>query len=132
MRGELRFMKTKKLIELLQLEDPTGEREVCVGNVDIFHVERKPAYWDGCLQVLERDWDCKFYNVIGAKYTSKGDKVNIETLSIREALVGEAGFPVVVEDTFVNKRMQETVDRWRKEALAVDREIEKRTKKNED
>ena len=40
-------MKTKKLIELLQKEDPSGEEEVFVstedGNLDIFFIETKPG-----------------------------------------------------------------------------------------
>jgi len=48
-------MKSKKLIELLQAEDPTGEIEVCIGNQDVFCLESKPAYWDGCPQILIRN-----------------------------------------------------------------------------
>ena len=79
-------MKTKKLIELLQKEDPSGELEVCVGNEDIFSLETMPAYWDGVLEILDRDWSCEYYNVIGATYTSSGKKLNIRTLGIGDAI----------------------------------------------
>lgn len=91
-------MKTKKLIALLQEEDPSGELDVCVGNVDIHFVERLPAYYDGSLQVLERDEDCKYYNITGGRYVRAGEKVNIHTLSITDAISNAAGrekpFPV--------------------------------------
>lgn len=79
-------MKTKELIRQLQEADPTGETEVCVGNVDIHFVQRLPAYYDGTLQVLERDPTTKYYNIIGGKYKRSGDKVNIHTLSISDAI----------------------------------------------
>lgn len=48
-------MKTKKLIELLNQCDPSGELEVCLDNIDICSVGREPAYYDGALQVLIRN-----------------------------------------------------------------------------
>lgn len=79
-------MKTKELIKRLMEADPTGEVEVCVGNVDIHFVELLPAYYDGPLQVLERDETCKYYNIIGGKYKRTGSKVKIHTLSISDAI----------------------------------------------
>lgn len=79
-------MKTKELIRRLQEEDPSGEIEVCVGNVDIHFVERMPAYYDGSLQVLIRNKNTKYYNIVGGKYVRSGDKVNIHTLSITDAI----------------------------------------------
>lgn len=87
-------MKTKKLIELLQKEDPTGETECCIGNEDIFYVSVEPAYWDGTLQVLIRDEDNKYYNVIGAKYIDSGNKIVIRTLSINDAISEDTNLPV--------------------------------------
>jgi len=65
-------VKVKELIRLLQEEDP--EAEACVHNADIESVYAAQAYWDGRLQVLERD--AEGY-VVGGKYTSNGWKVNI-------------------------------------------------------
>jgi hypothetical protein len=126
-------MKTKKLIELLQAEDPSGECEVCVGNTDIFFVECKPAYWDGCLEVLDRDESKQCYNVIGATYTSEGAKLNIVTHSIYDAMIDNVELPVKVIDTFVEKRMQKRVDAWRAEAKQINEEVQKdlRSLKNE-
>jgi hypothetical protein len=109
-------MKTNKLIELLQKEDPTGEGEVLVGNTDIFCLEGKPGYWDGCKEVLVRDWTSEYYNVVGAEYSSEGSKISIRTLSIEDAVYNNPDLPVKVTDTFVNKRMQQQIDKIRKEA----------------
>ena len=88
-------MKTKELIKLLQEQDPSGELECCVGNVDIFGVYIEPAYWDGALQVLVRDESKKpYYNVVGAKYITEGNKITISTHSIMDALSENDNLPV--------------------------------------
>ena len=116
-------MKTKKLIELLQQEDPSGGLEVSIGGEDIFFVEALPGYWDGVYQVLVRDWRCEYYSVIGAEYRSDGTKLNIHTLSIKDALLDDPDLTIKVIDTFCEPRMQKTVDRWRAEALEILKEI---------
>jgi hypothetical protein len=76
-------MKTKELIRLLQEQDPSGELECCVYNVDIHCVECLPAFYDGSLQVLKRDHSKNpYYNVIGAAYVDQGHKIVIKPLSI--------------------------------------------------
>jgi hypothetical protein len=87
-------MKTKRLIELLQKADPSGELECCIGNADIHYVERMEAYWDGRLQVLQRDESNPYYNIVGAKYTCKGDKVKIHPLSIHDAIENDPDLPI--------------------------------------
>ena len=77
-------MKTKELIRQLQDADPSGEIEVCVGNVDIHFVERLEAYYDGTLQVLTRDETRKGYKIVGGKYKRTGSKINLHTLSISD------------------------------------------------
>ena len=80
-------MKSKELIQLLQEEDPTGEVEVCVNNVDIHCLSREPAYWDGSLQVLTRDESKKpYYNITGAKYVRHGSKIVLHPMSVRDVL----------------------------------------------
>lgn len=114
-------MKTKKLIELLQEADPSGERECVVGNHDILDVSAEPGYWDGAYEVLIREEENPFYNVIGAKITTKGIKVVINTLSIKSAIwesdsYGEH-FPVEIDTTYVrpesNQRYHDLVEKWR-------------------
>lgn len=80
-------MKVKELIRLLQEEDPTGETEVCVDNIDIFSVHTEPAYWDGKLQLLIRDDSKKpYYDVVGAKYVTKGCKIVLHPMSVSDVL----------------------------------------------
>ena len=87
-------MKTKKLIQLLQEADPTGEEEVCVDNLDIFTVATEPAYWDGPLQILEREESNPYYNVTGAKYKKSGLKVVLSPLSITDAICNNTSLSV--------------------------------------
>lgn len=109
-------MKTKELICLLQQEDPSGEVEVCVGNVDIHFLEYLPAYYDGRLQVLKRD---EKDNIIGGKYIKTGHKVNIHTLSISDAVYNYENFEVDYSDLHPEsaeraKTNHEALRQWRK------------------
>jgi hypothetical protein len=80
-------MKSKELIRLIQEEDPTGEVEVCIGNADIFSVHTQAAYWDGKLQILKRDpAKAPYYDIVGARYTTKGSKMVITAMSIVDVL----------------------------------------------
>ena len=80
-------MKSKELIQLLQEEDPTGEVEVCVNNVDIYFLTTELAGWDGCLQVLTRDHSKDpFYNITGARYVRSGSKIVLHPMSVRDVL----------------------------------------------
>lgn len=76
-------MKTKQLIKELMESDPSGELEVCVGNIDIHFIGTESAYYDGALQVLQRDSKGK---IAGAKYFREGHKVNLYTMSITDAI----------------------------------------------
>lgn len=76
-------MKSKELIRLLQKEDPSGEVEVCVGNVDISWVGSVPAYYDGPQQVLNRNEKGK---KIGGKYCRSGNKVQIHLWAFSELI----------------------------------------------
>jgi hypothetical protein len=98
-------MKTKELIRLLQEEDPTGEEEVCVGNVDIHFVESLPAYYDGAAQVLEWEetkWGRRY---VSGKYVRSGTKIQIHTLSIQDAIsYREDGFTVDYSELSADQR----------------------------
>lgn len=118
-------MKTKDVIEMLQEADPSGELECVVGNHDIFCAHVEPAYWDGSMQLLVREKDNPYYNVTGAIYTSQGDKVQINTMGIDDALCNDPDLPVEVTDTFVNKRMQDQVNAWRKENQEIKESVDK-------
>jgi hypothetical protein len=114
-------MKTKELIKRLQEADPSGEIEVCVENEDIHFIERAPAYWDGRLQVLVRDSNKEGYDVVGAKITSRGEKLKIRTLSIDDAILNNPDLPVEIDVHNEEKRRhyKEEVKRWRLETIDI-------------
>ncbi len=80
-------MKVKDLIKQLNELDPTGEINVCVGNVDIYFLSKQPAYYDGAYQQLIRDpIKAPYYDVVGGKYIKEGYKIQIYTLPIESIL----------------------------------------------
>lgn len=116
-------MKTRDLIRRLQDADPTGEAEVCVDNEDICWVHPMEAYWDGRLQVLERDGN----RVVGAKVTSMGTKVKIVHLSIEEAIYDNPELPVDLSELGISRSVEEwTADiaKWREESRKMKAETE--------
>jgi hypothetical protein len=116
-------MKTKELIRQLQKEDPSGEVEVCVGNVDISFVHLEPAYWDGSLQVVTRDE--KGY-AIGGKYKRKGNKLQIEILSFSDLIWDhpEAKIDYSELDEDRQKSYKENHDKVRRDCLKLEGELE--------
>ena len=129
MMRRMTIMKTKELIKQLQEADPTGETECCVDNKDIFFVDCEPSYWDGCLQILKRDHTSKHYNVIGARYTTKGHKISIVTLSIEDAISEDPDLSIEYEGFFdgckTMERYQEAVKKWRKRTIRINKKVEK-------
>lgn len=121
-------MKTKELIRLLQEEDPTGEVEVCVNNVDIYTLHTEPAYWDGSLQVLTRDESKKpYYNITGAKYVRTGKKIVLNPLSIRDVLWNDSD--AVIDYSEVGNadtvfRYKEQDDKTRQAARDCEKRVE--------
>jgi len=104
-------MTTAELIAALREADPEGTTSVCVGNYDVYFVQRLPAWYDGRLQQLVHDEDKrgKQWSIIGAKIISNGYKIDIRALSIRDVLLDMPDLPVEGGD-------QETIERWRTEA----------------
>lgn len=119
-------MKSSELIRRLQEEDPTGETEVCVGNLDIHFCSVEPSFWDGYLQVLSRDESkSPYYNLTGGKYVSKGNKIVLHLMSISDVLREDPDRAVVdyseVSPSWA-ERMKEHDDKVRQSS----RETEKR------
>lgn len=127
-------MKTKKLIELLQKEDPSGEGEVLIptedGNVDIHFIDTVEGYWDGSKQIMVRDKEND--SIIGAEYRSDGMKIRILTMGIRDALLDNPDLPIKVVDNFVEKKMQKWVDDTRKEIKDIWEKVNKKYSKNDE
>ena len=107
-------MKTKELIRQLQKADPSGEMDCCIGNVDIHFVNVSPSYYDGCKQVLIRDEKNPFYNIIGAKVVSEGQKVVLHELSIKSILWDDPDSPIEY-DEYSERNYKEMYDAVREE-----------------
>jgi uncharacterized lipoprotein YehR (DUF1307 family) len=106
-------MKSKEVIKLLQELDPTGEIEVCVGNIDIHFIDRLPAYYDGTLQVLQRDDSKQGYDIVGAKYCRKGDKLCIYPFSISDAIIQDSS--IIVDYSELNNDTREQLEKQHNE-----------------
>ena len=119
-------MKTKEVIRLLQECDPTGEEEVLVGNHDILDINREPAYYDGCAQIMVRDMSKSCYNIVGAKWIGHGAKISIQSIGIREAIHNNPDLPVEIE--IDRERYLGSVNKWRQETREIIDRIEKRIK----
>jgi hypothetical protein len=118
-------LKTKDLIRLLREEDPSGELECSVWGYDIFSVESAPAYWDGSLEVFERNEKGR---IVGGKITDQGSKIVIKHLSLDEILLDNPDLPVefvgllegrrerakkyIEESRKKNKRIIRNVHQW--------------------
>lgn len=111
-------MKTKRLIELLQEADPTGNLEVCVNKQDIFNVSQCPHYYDGCQEILIRDKKLEpYYDVVGGKYLEKGNGVVIEVLSLKEAI--SCNPDMEIKYNKYTKKYKKDHNKWRKKIKEI-------------
>jgi len=120
-------MKTKELIKKLQELDPSGETECCVQNIDIWYVDVLPYYYDGTMQMLVRDSaKSPYYDVVGAKYLSSGEKINIVPLSIEDAIFEDVTLPVDFDTLSFSKkeRYKESVEIVRQKAKDIHNSVE--------
>jgi hypothetical protein len=118
-------MKTRQLILALQLEDPSGELDVAVGNLPIHFIANEPAFYDGKLQRLIQDDTNHFYNIVGAEITNKGSKIQIHTLSIEDALLDNPDIPVRIDVADCAKEEYRLmVEGWRQEAREIQRKAD--------
>jgi len=120
-------VKTKDLIAQLQREDPSGELECCVGNEDIYLVERLPSYYDGDLKfALERELRELDTLIKAAKKTSKSAVALAEKLEAQKQIK-------TLEAKRNNKRRQlfeaqDDVDRKRAELIEeIERQLQTKT-----
>ena len=121
-------MKTKTLIEVLQELDPTGELVVCVGNEDIIEIDVLPAYYDGKLQVLQRDKTKDGYDITGIEIKSNGKKVKIEPYGLKYYVFDHHSELDKLNISFDHEPDQYTIDiieEYRKKAKEFD-EVMKR------
>jgi hypothetical protein len=119
-------MKTKKVIEILQKLDPAGENEVSVCGRDIVEITMYPAYYDGALEVLERDEtksDVPEFQIVKGRMIRSGVKIVINPMSIEEALLDNPEMPVEVENPTEWRMM--LIERWREEGRRIQKEANK-------
>ena len=108
-------MKSSKLIAELQRLDPEGEVEVCVGNEDIHFPSREPAYYDGPLQVYQRDMSQNgYFNIRGVKRTYSGDKIQMHSYSIADLFADQPDMPITYEGMY-----PESEQRFREQDKAI-------------
>lgn len=126
-------MKSKKLIELLQELDPSGEIEVCTGHGDIYFIHKLPAYYyDGHLQVLELDETrSDEYNIIGVKDITQGDKICLVTQSIRNFILDNSEGKITFDHEPTHWEL-ERIEKWRQESRTIDKLWENHNCKKED
>lgn len=107
-------MKTKILIEELQKIDPSGEMEVCVGNQDIWFLDKQPAYYDGVLQVIKNENGV----VSGIKYIISGNKISLKLFDLEYKIMDDPDFPVELPDGggYIFKCLKEDIEKWREES----------------
>jgi hypothetical protein len=118
-------MKTKELIKRLQEEDPSGELECCVGNEDIYFIEKLPAFYDGPLQILHRSND-PGYNIVGATIAFNGYKIQLQTLSVKDVIFNavDGDYNVDIKVDCENDRTQYFINEWYKEAKELKEETD--------
>ena|SRR3990167_3801632 len=108
-------MKTKELIRRLQETDPSGEEDCCVGRSrsDILFVAS---------EVLKREPNNPYYNVIGAEIKSSATKIKIVIHDIEDALMDHPELPITFDSEYSEKHWKEMVENWRKEYREMNRD----------
>lgn len=115
-------MKTKDLILALQEADPSGELECTVHNGSVMAAYADFAYWDGRLQVVERDEKGGYRG----KVTERGYKVVIQAMGIVDAVCDRPDMPVEYEIGSPEElaRWQGIVEKTRAASKAIERKCE--------
>ena len=124
-------MKTKEVIRQLQEADPSGEEEVCIGNHDIYRIFPEDAYYDGSLQIIEKD---KNGHIIGGTIRRSGMKVQMIEHTLEDVVLelmldhydthGNLDYeaPIkVIGDTF--NSYNDTIKYWHDEAKSIIRKV---------
>ena len=120
-------MKTKELIRMLQVADPSGELECCIDNKDIVSIYRERANRQGPLEVLITDskvpyWNC--HSIVGAKIIFGGEKICINAHSIEQAIMDDPTLDVDLSEDSTGDYSKK-VKSWRKNSWKVIKEIDK-------
>lgn len=117
-------MKSKLLIEILQKLDPSGEIEVCVGSEDIIDISLLPAYYDGKLQVLQRDKTKEGYDIVGVDVRSNGQKISISPYGLEYYVFDHHSDLDRLNITFdhePNQYLLDQIEEWKKKAEEINK-----------
>lgn len=106
-------MKTSELIKLLQEVDPKDECTICVNNHPVSDVDRMPYYYDGRLELVERD---DYYQVTRVGYKAGGDKIKIRYDTVEDALMdypdAELELSGITYQGKVDSRYMDSINQW--------------------
>lgn len=119
-------MKTKKLIELLQEADPSGELECVIGCDDVFDVTEMESYWDGTPALLVRDPSHEgYYDVVGLHLPASdaSNKIRIDALSAASALLSQPDLTVTYGNEDARHYNEGRVETLRAECRRVIEEV---------
>ena len=119
-------MKTKELIKQLQEQDPSGELEVIAGGSPIYFIDCEPAYYDGALEILIQDASLSGYNIVGFKYTNKGNKIRLHLMDLDDVLLDDPELPVDVSE--VADRYKDYVEKTREEMRQIKNKVAEHVK----
>lgn len=109
-------MKTNDIIKILQELDPKNECEVTISNQAIEHIGKEPAYWDGCMKIIEQNKNI----VTKLTITSKGMKIVLFPFDIRNTFWENIDFQIEYQgepwvETTYKKKYEEIREETRKE-----------------
>jgi hypothetical protein len=112
-------MKTKDVIRLLQEADPSGEMQACVANMDIVEINViNVGYWDGCLQILERDPNDP-ERIVGGRFCAGQPKVDIYCLNIDDFVYSDPELPVSYDSAYAHGKYHARIEAVRVRARAA-------------
>lgn len=109
-------MKASELIAELKELDPNDECQICIGNSPLRRVERLPHYYDGRMQVVERDH--RDIPVRGG-YPNHGCKITLHYDDLEDALLDNPDMELDLSGITYNGKIEERyatmIEKWIKQ-----------------
>jgi hypothetical protein len=115
-------MKTNDLIRILQSLDPSGDKEVVIGNVDIKDVQMVPAYDRGWYHHIDcvRNSYGSITKVNKARYVGSGYKITLSPYSIADVLKSWPSMKVEVVGDDPSGYKKQLIEGWRPQPSTID------------
>jgi hypothetical protein len=109
-------MKVSELIKELAELDPDDECVLCINNQPITSVARSPYYWDGRLELIERD---RAYIPIKVGYKMGGSKISFHYDTIEDALMdnpeAELELSGITYQGKIEERYAKQIEEWKRQ-----------------